>query len=49
MMPMDVEEAQVVQRLANKPLDVILTAVTAEDPWIYATERKAAGGEEGQR
>ena len=32
MIPMDVEEAQVVQRLTNKLLEVTLTAVTAEDP-----------------
>ena len=30
MMSMDAEEALVVQRLANKPLEVTLAAVTAE-------------------
>ena len=49
MIPIDIEEAQIVQRLANKPLDVILTAVSAEYPLIDAAERKATSREEGQR
>ena len=49
MMSMYVEEALVVQRLKNKPLKVILTAVAVEDRGIDVAERKATRGEEGQR